>query len=149
MLLFGPFSIGILAAIAIPAYQDYTIRAQITEGLMAADPFKAAIAQAASLDSDWSKINSERLGVPLPDNLKYVNSIVVESGAIIIEYSPKAHAKIQGKILLIAPGLNADRDIIWFCGHTPIPAGISMAVENSSHYTTVADAYLPTMCRSR
>ena len=41
----GPFGIGIVAAIAIPAYQNYTIRAQIMEGLIAADEAKSAVAE--------------------------------------------------------------------------------------------------------
>ena len=49
--------IGILAAIAIPAYQDYTIRAQVTEGLNLAGAAKAAVAETYSSTSNWPASN--------------------------------------------------------------------------------------------
>jgi hypothetical protein len=48
----------------------------------------------------------------------------------------------------VIPGLNADRDILWVCGHAGVPSKVSMAVENGARLTTVAEAYLPMMCRS-
>jgi type IV pilus assembly protein PilA len=45
--------IGILAAIAIPAYQNYTIRAQVTDGLTLADGWKTAIAEYYANTGNW------------------------------------------------------------------------------------------------
>jgi uncharacterized RDD family membrane protein YckC/Tfp pilus assembly major pilin PilA len=147
VLLFGPFGIGVLAAIAIPAYQNYTIRAQVTEGLIAADSYKAAVAEAVTQSEDWSKIDSQSLGIA-PITGKYFKAISVQSGAVVIEYGNSANAKINGNRIVFIPGLNANRDIVWVCGRANIPPGISMAIENGARYTTVGDAYLPMSCRT-
>jgi uncharacterized RDD family membrane protein YckC len=91
MLLFGPFSVGILAAIAIPAYQNYTIRAQVTEGLIAADSYKVAVAEAVIQGGDWPKINSQSLGVtPLTgEYFKGVFNLVQLSSSTAMVRTPK------------------------------------------------------------
>ncbi|MCB1822045.1 MAG: pilin [Candidatus Competibacteraceae bacterium] len=86
--------IGILAAIAIPAYQDYTIRSRVTEGLNLAEPAKLAIAtdgSAATADlarvvKDW---NAQAAGTGA--NSKFVDSVLMAtdgSGMITISYNP-------------------------------------------------------------
>ena len=50
--------IGILAAIAIPAYQDYTVRSQVTEGLNLASDLKAAVAETFAQTGSWPADNS-------------------------------------------------------------------------------------------
>ena len=50
---YAVFIFGVLAAIAIPAYQDYTIRSQVTEGLMLAAPLEASVAQAHVQSTSW------------------------------------------------------------------------------------------------
>ena len=84
--------IGILAAIAIPAYQDYTVRARITEGLALADEAKMMIATAVSTEptlagavSVW---NADPTNNPGPSS-KYVNSVYMNAnGSITITYNP-------------------------------------------------------------
>src|SRR6201986_4166113 len=86
--------IGILAAIAIPAYQNYTIRSQVTEGLTLADGWKTAIAEYYANTGCW----------PLQTNLagtcnsvgKYESSVTVTTGGVIaITYGGQANAKIN------------------------------------------------------
>jgi len=146
MLLFGPFSIGLLAAIAIPAYQNYSIRTQVSEGLNAADPFKIAVVEAISQGRDWAQINSESLGLKQPDNLRYVQSLRVESGGVVIEYGRAANDKIRGLRIVLTPGVTAERDIVWICGSAKVPDGVDMKIDNAAQYTTVASQYLPTAC---
>src|SRR5450432_743339 len=93
--------IGILAAIAIPAYQNYTIRAQVTEGLTLADGWKTAIAEYYANTGNW----------PSQGNLagtnnsvgKYESSVTVSVGTIEITYGVQANKNISGFTLLLPP----------------------------------------------
>lgn len=68
--------IGILAAIAIPAYQDYTVRAKVTEGLSAAAAAKTAISEMAISNGSMPTSNSGAAGVAFTSpTTKYVNSV--------------------------------------------------------------------------
>lgn len=147
MVFFGPFGIGVLAAIAIPAYQDYTIRAQVSEAFNAAVPLQSAVAEAASQGRNWADINSESLGLGQPNNLRYVQSMRVDAGAVVIEFGRAAPANIRGLRVVLAPGLTSAHDIVWICGHAKVPGDVSMPIDNAAQYTTIADRYLPLACR--
>src|ERR1700681_2004660 len=74
--------IGILAAIAIPAYQNYTIRAQVTEGLSLADPFKTAVSEFYQNQGTFPlgvSANGSATTIPMPGNSvgKYVSAVTV------------------------------------------------------------------------
>src|SRR5688572_33072639 len=80
--------IGILAAIAIPAYQDYTIRAQVTEGLNLAAAAKAAVAE-SFLNRGSAPQNRRVAGMSANQtdtSGKHVVSVNVANGAIVITY---------------------------------------------------------------
>src|ERR1700716_3656331 len=84
--------IGILAAIAIPAYQDYTIRAQVTEGLNLAAPVKTAIAEHYANNGTWPSAligGAPALGYTATPTGKYVSGITLGAltGQIIITYN--------------------------------------------------------------
>ena len=81
--------IGILAAIAIPAYQDYTIRAQASEGLTLASATKAAISEYFADKGTWPTDDGTGggdLGWDSVPNGKYVESIEVNTGVITVTY---------------------------------------------------------------
>jgi uncharacterized RDD family membrane protein YckC/Tfp pilus assembly major pilin PilA len=140
--------IGICAAIAIPAYQDYTIRAQITEGLNAAQAYKAAVADAYAGGTEFGAISTESLKLEAPTNLQYVDSMKVISGAIEIKYGKGANRLIHGGSLVLIPGSNGDHDVVWMCGRASVPAGVQPAVEDGAQYTSIPNKYLPSACRS-
>src|SRR3954468_1652115 len=80
--------IGILAAIAIPAYQDYTIRAQVTEGLNLAAAAKASVSESFA-NKGTAPVDRTTAGMsPLPADTqgKYVSSVNVTTGTIVITY---------------------------------------------------------------
>src|SRR3982750_567377 len=87
--------IGILAAIAIPAYQDYTIRAQVTEGLNLAGAVKAAVAETYAQTGNWPADNAEA-GVGANNEItgKYVKDVAVAGGGITITYGNQANKNI-------------------------------------------------------
>jgi type IV pilus assembly protein PilA len=150
--------IGILAAIAIPAYQDYTIRAQVAEGMNLAAAGKAAVAE-TYLNTGIAPLN--RAGAGMSANAvdtqgKYVASLNVTSGEIIIIYGNDAHNNINGAAngtLVLTPHLSPDQSVIWECGLAGIPAGSTgagggvMGVRTNPAATTVPVQYLPAACR--
>jgi type IV pilus assembly protein PilA len=145
--------IGILAAIAIPSYQSYTIRAQVTEGLSLGDGWKTAIseyyAQKGSFPSSATTSTSGAAGaiaVTGATTGKYVSSVTVSTGGQIqIVYGNQVNSKISGDTLSLSPGLSANSDVIWICGTAPT-TGASTAPAATT--TNVPAVYLPTACHS-
>src|SRR5688572_10347294 len=105
--------IGILAAIAIPAYQDYTIRAQVTEGLNLAGAVKAGVAESFAQRGSWPANNVEAGLDATATNIsgKYVDSIAVANGVITITYGKQANSSILTKTLIITPGTSLNQDV--------------------------------------
>lgn len=135
----GVFIIGILAAIAIPAYQDYTIRAQVTEGLMMAAPVKDAVARSyADGGSMPADLEALQLDGDAPQG-RYVEALEVFDGKIAIRYGAAANQLIQGRVLVLAPEPAADGSINWICGYASPEAG---------EITDVEPKHLPSACRS-
>ena len=142
--------IGILAAIAIPAYQDYTIRAQVSEGMNLAAAAKAAVAE-TFLNRGVAPANRSAAGMT---NLatdtegKYVESVEVEDGVITITYGNEAHSNIAGQSLTLTPYASGDDSVVWRCGYAPVP-GVSLLPITGATYAapTVDSNYLPSACR--
>lgn len=163
--------IGILAAIAIPAYQNYVIRAQVTEGLSMADGFKTAVgdyyAQYGVFPTCQSTIGSAPTGttggcIATPGGSatssagKYVSAIdlkaTVPGGQIAITYQgPQANQKLSAagnNVLTIQPGLSANQDVVWVCGTTTPPTSLTTAPAPGTGVTTITSAYLPASCHN-
>lgn len=139
--------IGILAAIAIPAYQDYTVRSQVTEGLNLASDVKAGVAEIFAQTGTFTGIDSGTQGLPDATDKagKYVTGVEVADGVITITFGNDANANIDGETLSLTPGTNPNDDVVWQCGEFVMSgAGLSM---QASGDTTVLDKYLPSSCR--
>ena len=104
--------IGILAAIAIPAYQDYTMRARVTEGLEMASSAKLAVAETTQTNNALPATQAAT-GYTTPAATANVASIVVAAttGAITVTYTAAA----GGGTITIVPTLTANGDITWDC----------------------------------
>jgi type IV pilus assembly protein PilA len=141
--------IGILAIAAVPAYRDYAIHAQIAEGLKLAAPHKAAVVAAwESSGHDFSGIYSESTGSDLEKRGKYVTSVDIVAGAIVITYGGAADSALQRRTLTIVPALDASAHVVeWQCGRGAAPAGFESIFEQPGRLTDVPDAYLPSDCR--
>ncbi|MFO1394855.1 MAG: pilin [Steroidobacteraceae bacterium] len=139
--------IGILAAIAIPAYQDYLIRSQASEGLTMASAAKASVAEFYATKGTWPATNSEAgLGSSGSINGKYVSGINVTDGGIAITYGNAANTKILGKVVGLQPGASDNGDVIWKCGTSKDPSG--WGTDKGTAVTTTIDGkYLPSSCR--
>lgn len=147
--------IGILAAIAIPAYQDYTIRSQVTEGLNLAGAIKAAVAETFAQTGTWPADLAEAgvvdaSGSATPPTGKYVSGVQISGGTIQITYGLQANANIAGDVLALNPLVSANDDVIWVCGNASAPSGASDPATGgaSDVSTTVIDKYLPASCRT-
>jgi len=138
--------IGILAAIAIPAYQNYTIRAQITEGLNLADGWKTAIAEYYANYGIWPNVTN--LAGTSNSTSKYVSTVTVVGGTIQITYGAQVNKKVSGLGLGIAPWTNTNNDIIWICGSATAPSTVSSATGGTASSNTVSPQYLPSSCHS-
>jgi type IV pilus assembly protein PilA len=108
--------IGILAAVAIPAYQDYTVRARVTEGLGMASVAKLTVAENAA-----NAAAAFDLGYNAPSSTANVTSVVIAAatGAITITYTTKVAPADNNTIILVPSALtanapNTDR-ITWAC----------------------------------
>ena len=139
--------IGILAAIAIPAYQDYVIRSQVTEGLNLAGAVKAGVAESFANTGAFPTTLAQAGVVNVPSG-KYVSSLAVGAGGVInIVYGGQANTKILNNILTLLPGTSANNDVIWICGNA---SQTGMTVFNSgggANTTSVPNNYLPKACR--
>jgi type IV pilus assembly protein PilA len=141
--------IGILAAIAIPAYQDYTVRAQVTEGLNLAGAVKASVAETYAQTGIWPVANVDA-GVGLANTVqgKYVTSVTVANGGITIAFGNQANNNILAATLGLSPALSGNNDIAWVCGRRPVPAGSVAAGTAGVTSATMLDKYLPQTCRT-
>jgi len=145
--------IGILAAIAIPAYQDYTIRAQVTEGLNLAADLKAAVAENYAGSGQWP-VNNAAVGITAVKSGKYVSAVQISNGTINITYAgSQANANLSATpILSLRPMTSANGDVIWVCGYAAVPTGAidppTAAPAADPSTTSVVAKYLPKTCRS-
>jgi type IV pilus assembly protein PilA len=142
--------IGILAAIAIPAYQNYTIRAQVTEGLSLADGWKTGVAEFYAQKGIFPSTSSTTGGATAiiaagTTTGKYVQSVAVAAGGqIVIQYGLQANQKINGLVLDISPGLSGNSDVVWVCGKAGNPASLASAPPADA--SNVPVQYLPGAC---
>ncbi|MFO1468123.1 MAG: pilin [Steroidobacteraceae bacterium] len=141
--------IGILATIAVPAYQDYTIRAQVVEAFSLASELKGSIQDYRKERGILPKDNAAA-GLPLPALLigNYVTQIEVANGSIHVTFGNLVNKAIDGKVLtlqpLIVPGSPLS-PMSWRCGLRQIPKGMEAAGDNRSN---VEAKFLPSSCRA-
>ena len=127
--------IGILAAIAIPAYQDYTVRAQVSEGLSLAGGAKAAVTEYFQDRGDWPTANAGATGagIAAPGEItgKYVASVTVNDDAagngvgaagstIGVLYGNDAHATLLDTFTLVLTPTNRGGSVEWACSSADI-----------------------------
>jgi type IV pilus assembly protein PilA len=149
--------IGILAAIAIPAYQDYTVRAKVTEGLNLADAAKTTVAESfqsgglvPGLSAAAASWNGSFVGT------KYVTGITIAAatGAITITYSAANIGPLTGaNVLVLTPNISgallaatSTGNIDWAC----TSAGSVTATSQTLVFAaggSVPTKYVPSNCK--
>ena len=147
--------IGILASLAITAFQTYTIRAQVAEGISIATNAKAGIVDAFV---DAGEAPANRLVAGMSDYAvdtsgRYVTAVDVDDGRVAVTFGNEANVAIAGAILYLTPYETNDLSIVWRCGNADAPAGLNPMGTSGGGAASVFAAstldnrYLPTSCR--
>ena len=142
--------IGILASIAISAYQTYTVRAQVTEGLNFAAGAKVPVVDAYN-NSGLAPADRPSAGMTTPPTDTrgtYTSQVNIVGGRIDVTFGgTRAHAAIFGGTLSLTPYITPGNTIIWRCGYDAAPTGVLLQ-GGAAHMDPTIDArYLPTTCR--
>ncbi|MBH6250954.1 pilin [Neisseria meningitidis] len=143
--------VGILAAVALPAYQDYTARAQVSEAILLAEGQKSAVTEYYLNHGEWPS-NNTSAGVATSTDIKgkYVKEVKVANGVITATMlSTGVNKEIQGKKLSLWAKRQAG-SVKWFCGQ-PVTRDANNAANNA---VTAANGngkidtkHLPSTCR--
>ncbi len=114
--------LGILIAIALPAYQDYTVRARVSEGVAQTAPAKLAVAETASSKSGGlASVTTANSGFSfLPNSSDYVATINVAAGGIITTTTKATGATAEPVMVWTPAQSNATSAINWTCTTTPV-----------------------------
>ncbi len=119
--------IGILAAVALPAYQDYTVRAKVSELVLAASGFKTSVAEKAASDGSLANAGA---GLTVQPIGKVVGGSVTDGGVITIIGDSTASSVGQDVTIVLTPSMDtATGTVTWACAGTP-------------------DRFVPAECRS-
>ena len=142
--------IGILASLAVSAYQTYTVRAQVAEGLQMAAGAKVPIVDSFT-NSGVAPIDRAAAGMspdPTDSRGSYVSQVAVTNGRLDVTFSgPRSHQAIIDKTLSLTPYVTPGNTIIWRCGNAPVPGG-ALLQNGANHLpATVEPRYLPSSCR--
>jgi type IV pilus assembly protein PilA len=119
--------IGILAAVALPAYQDYTTRAKVSEVIVMAAPAKLAVAETSSSAGGLSGVTATNTGYSFPGATRYVSGVAITATTGIVT------------VTSIVPGANGDVVL------TPTDAGSGQLTWRCT--STINAKYLPQECR--
>lgn len=130
----APFVVAVLAAITIPAYQDYIVRAQVYEGVIMGENAKDAVAgyyaKRQSLPAD-----NAAAGLSPADAItgKYVSSVEIADGTVTVAYhSTRAAIRLRDEVFVLSPSRDGSGALQWRCGGPE---------------TTIPARYLPQACR--
>ena len=107
--------IGILAAMAIPAYQHYVIRSQVAEGLTLSGGAQTAVSEFYMGNGEWPTDNSEA-GLPAGTEIRgdFTKQVIVDNNVIAITYGINAHADISDDIVSLT-AVNNEGSVSWPC----------------------------------
>ncbi|MBW3920853.1 pilin [Neisseria meningitidis] len=142
--------VGILAAVALPAYQDYTARAQVSEAILLAEGQKSAVTEYYLNHGIWPKNNTSAGVASSATDIKgkYVQSVTVANGVVTAEMkSSGVNKEIQGKKLSLW-AKRQDGSVKWFCGQP-----VTRTAANNDEVTAatgndkIDTKHLPSTCR--
>ena len=148
---------GILAAIAIPAYRDYTVRAQVMEGLVIAQDFKDEVALFVGENNRWPvDLADAALAEDAErrvDGSRYLEDLDIANGTITLTFGKSADEGAQRKRLSLRPYVNDDGEVLWLCGRAAEPPDAYFDLEEGGQssdrgITSLPDKHLPADCRA-
>jgi type IV pilus assembly protein PilA len=147
--------IGILASLAISAYQTYAVRAQVAEAINMAAGAKAPVVDAFNMDGEppAGRAEAGMSVAPTDSRGKYVSSVNIVNGRVDVTFGHDAHAEIFGLTVSFTPYATPSHGFVWRCGAAPAPGqGAVLLTGNgvtAAHLAPgIAERYLPASCRS-
>ncbi len=142
--------IGVLASLAVAAYQTYTVRAQVSEGLFFAAGAKAPVVDAYT-NSGVAPASRIAAGMtPIATDMRgsFVTSVEIDNGRIDVTFGgPLAHQDIIGTVVSMTPYETAEKTVVWRCGLAAPPGGALLNGGSGHAAPTVEPRYLPADCR--
>ena len=146
--------IGILASLAVSAYQTFTVRAQVAEGINMAAAAKTPVIDAFNNTGEppADRPDAGMSVQPTDTRGKYVSEVDVFEGRVDVTYGNDAHADISGQTVSFTPYMTLGNMVAWRCGAAPAPsngAPLSGNGVTSAHQAPTVDSrYLPSACRN-
>jgi type IV pilus assembly protein PilA len=145
--------IGILASLAVSAYQTYTVRAQVAEGISFAAGAKVPVVDSYTVTGapPAGRVEAGLSADPTDTNGTYVSQVDIINGRVEITFGNDAHPDIATKKLSLTPYVSSG-GVAWRCGNAPPPGGSEMS-DNTGTLKAVHEAptvdprYLPSVCR--
>ena len=120
--------IGILAAVALPAYQDYTTRAKVSEVVIMGAPAKLAVAETSSSEGGLANVTAANSGYAFPGATAYVSGVTVTDATGVVTVTSTV-ANAAGDITFTPTDVGSGQ-LTWVCASAAIDA-----------------KYLPSQCR--
>ncbi|HGH0168323.1 TPA: pilin [Neisseria meningitidis] len=143
--------VGILAAVALPAYQDYTARAQVSEAILLAEGQKSAVTEYYLNHGIWPSDNSAAGVASSPSDIKgkYVEKVEVKNGVVTAQMaSSNVNKEIKDKKLSLW-AKRQDGSVKWFCGQ-PVTRDKAKATNDdvtADNGKQIDTKHLPSTCR--
>jgi type IV pilus assembly protein PilA len=145
---------GILAAMAMSAYQTYIVRTQVAEGVNMAGSAKTPIADAFNMTGTppADRVAAGMTPAPTDTQGKFVSQVSVVNGRLDVTFGKDAHQDIFGRTLSVTPYLSGSGSVYWRCGTAGVPVGaVEMAgggITALHIAPTIDTRYLPGACRN-
>jgi len=147
--------IGILASLAISAYQTYTVRAQVAEAINMGAGAKAPVIDAYNNDGEppADRAAAGMSAAPTDTKGRYVAQVNIDDGRVDVTMGNRVHAEIFGQTISFTPYLTPSGGIVWRCGAAAAPPGGAVLLNGggvaSVHLAPTIDTrYLPSTCRN-
>ena len=142
--------IGILASLAVSAYQTYTIRAQIAEAIYMGAGAKSPVIDAYSQDgvAPANRVAAGMSAAPTDTRGLYVSQVEIVNGRVDVMMGNRAHADVFGDIVSFTPYVASSGVVMWVCAAASPPGGGATLMPGAAYRpSTILPRYLPSTCR--
>ena len=143
--------IGVLASLAISAYQTYTVRAQIAEALNMGAGAKSPVVDAYSQDGEApaDRVEAGMSAAATDTRGMYVSQVEIVNGRVDVMMGNRAHADVWGDIVSFTPYVTPSGGVVWRCAAASLPGGGAVLMPGAADRTsTIPVRYLPSACRN-
>ncbi len=144
--------VGILAAIALPSYQSYTARAQVSEGVMLATAAEVSVTEYYTNAGTFPSSNAAAGVVDAASVAgNYVSSVGISTGGVIlVTFGNNVAPGLNGATLALTPYVNGAGDVVFQCGSYQMPPGMKLpsGTVSPAGGGTMLTKYRPGNCRA-